>query len=326
MAACRLRDAPRILSIAAKEQGMTTATTAMVRPVIFGEVLFDRFPDGQAVLGGAPFNVAWHLKGFGLNPLFISRVGRDAAGEDVLACMKHWGMDLRGVQHDAGHPTGAVEVTLHDGQPRFEILPDQAYDHIESEPALALLEGARQGVLYMGSLITRGARSRASLDSLLRRQRFSVFVDINLRPPWWDLARVEGALGRARWVKLNEDELAEISGKPLDTPEEVRAQADLLRTRFDLELVILTQGSQGADFITASEHHHGDPVPVTELVDTVGAGDAFSSVTLLGLLLDWPRELILQRSLAFASRICAQRGATADDRELYAGFRREWRI
>ena len=36
------------------------------RPVVFGEVLFDCFPDGSRVLGGAPFNVAWHCQAFWL--------------------------------------------------------------------------------------------------------------------------------------------------------------------------------------------------------------------------------------------------------------------
>ena len=47
------------------------------RPAVFGEVLFDCFADGTRVLGGAPFNVAWHLQAFGEAPLFVSRVGDD---------------------------------------------------------------------------------------------------------------------------------------------------------------------------------------------------------------------------------------------------------
>ena len=51
------------------------------RPIhVFGEVLFDHFPDGSRVLGGAPFNVAWHLQAFGQSPRFISRIGNDPAG------------------------------------------------------------------------------------------------------------------------------------------------------------------------------------------------------------------------------------------------------
>ena len=75
-------------------------------PVVFGEVLFDCFPDGKTVLGGAPFNVAWHLQGLGLQPLFVSAVGNDAQGEEVRRTMQSWGMATTGLQTRAAFPTG----------------------------------------------------------------------------------------------------------------------------------------------------------------------------------------------------------------------------
>lgn len=68
--------------------------------IIFGEVLFDCFPDGNVILGGAPFNVAWNLQAFGLSPLFISRIGDDSYGITIKEAMQNWGMDLRGLQLD----------------------------------------------------------------------------------------------------------------------------------------------------------------------------------------------------------------------------------
>lgn len=106
-----------------------------MRPLIFGEVLFDRFPDGSVVLGGAPFNVAWHLQAFGLAPLVISRVGRDALGGAVVAAMTGWGMDRRGVQFDATHPTGTVEVAFQAGEPHYAIVDRVAYDIIAAGDA-----------------------------------------------------------------------------------------------------------------------------------------------------------------------------------------------
>jgi fructokinase len=93
---------------------------------------------------------------------------------------------------------------------------------------------------------------------------------------------------------------------------------------FKLDLIILTLGADGATFISAEGVEQGAPVPVPNLVDTVGAGDAFSSVTLLGLIRDWPLPVTLQRALQFASRICGQRGATAMDRNLYHGMLEHW--
>jgi len=67
---------------------MGTSDAPKGSPLIFGEVLFDCFPDGSAVLGGAPFNVAWHLHGMGLAPLMITAVGDDEHGKLVLEKMK----------------------------------------------------------------------------------------------------------------------------------------------------------------------------------------------------------------------------------------------
>ena len=87
------------------------------RPIIFGEVLYDCFPDGQAVLGGAPFNVAWHLQGFGLNPLFISRVGDDPLGhlinQMVLPATNRASMSPRSqpvLLPDASTPSGTTSL------------------------------------------------------------------------------------------------------------------------------------------------------------------------------------------------------------------------
>ncbi|HRV09486.1 MAG TPA: PfkB family carbohydrate kinase, partial [Acidobacteriota bacterium] len=91
------------------------------RPVVFGEVVFDLFPDGSEVLGGAPFNVAWHLKGLGERPLMITRIGDDQRGRAILDRMLSAGLDVAGVQMDEEHPTGTVRVLLDSAGPRFQI-------------------------------------------------------------------------------------------------------------------------------------------------------------------------------------------------------------
>ncbi len=77
-----------------------TDSETVERVVVFGEVLFDRFPDGCEVLGGAPFNVAWNLQALDARPILVSRVGNDRLGRRILAAMKEWGMDLAGMQVD----------------------------------------------------------------------------------------------------------------------------------------------------------------------------------------------------------------------------------
>ena len=82
------------------------------RPYIFGEVLYDCFPDGEQVLGGAPFNVAWHLQALGDSPTLISRVGMDARGKQIIESMRSWGMDTSIMQQDSEKPTGIVSIKI----------------------------------------------------------------------------------------------------------------------------------------------------------------------------------------------------------------------
>lgn len=303
------------------------------RPLVFGEVLYDHFPDGSAVLGGAPFNVAWHLHGFGTQPVLVSRVGDDAEGEQVTATMMAWGMDLTGVQRDTTYPTGVVRVHLAQGQPAFDILAGQAYDHIDADATERVLDTLEPALLYHGTLALRSETTRTALIRLravlmgaaTARGVHGVpgFVDINLRPPWWDIDLVSTALQGTRWAKLNEDELAMVTGRTLSR-EDLPVVAEDWRQHHGLALLVLTLGSEGAWLLGPGLAEFGEPVAVHHLADTVGAGDAFSAVTLLGLLRGWAPAQILPRALAFASRICAQHGATAPDLDLYREFLDGW--
>lgn len=298
------------------------------RPIVYGEVLFDCFEDGSSVLGGAPFNVAWHLQGFGLAPLFVSRVGEDALGEKVLEAMAGWGMATDGVQRDPDYPTGQVTVALTNGQPRFDIRANQAYDHIQMEPVLQLFAAEAPSLLYHGTLIARSPRSAATLNALRDpAHNVPVFVDVNLRPPWWQHSDLEEGLRMARWAKLNDEELAallEVSPESLHDAASIRESAAEARNRFELEMLVVTRGADGAVLLSRHGIWNAPAAPVEKLVDTVGAGDAFSAVTLLGLMNGWPPREILMRALQFASALCSQRGATAADPDLYARHLEAW--
>ncbi|ROR34323.1 PfkB family carbohydrate kinase [Inmirania thermothiophila] len=291
------------------------------RPVLIGEVLFDCFEDGSVVLGGAPFNVAWHLQGFGLRPLLVSRVGEDPLGERLLAAMAGWGMDTAGIQRDPRHPTGTVQVRLgEDGQPAFDIVADAAWDHIDAAAAAAAARAAGPALLYHGSLAARAAPSRAAIEAL-RRLGAPTFVDVNLRPPWWSQEGVETLLAGARWIKLNDEELGALAAAGAGGPA---ARARRLRGRFGAEAVLLTLGAQGAMWVGADGECRVAPPPVGAVADTVGAGDAFAAVALLGLLAGWPAQVLVARAVAFAAEVCTVRGATIDDPAVYRRHREAW--
>lgn len=298
----------------------TSHHSPSIKPLVFGEVLYDNFPDGSRVLGGAPFNVAWHLQGFGLAPLLLTRIGTDAAGAEVVQRMGAWGMDTRGVQHDPHHPTGSVEVTLDDDQPLFHILAEQAYDHIDTDAIAPLLGDTASMLLYHGTLAARAAASRRTLHQLRDLHALPAFVDVNLRPPWWQPEEVEWALRGARWVKLNEDELRQLSGNSADPATAARALAH----HHPIETLIVTLGAQGALLLHHDHLYSCAAAPVTDLVDSVGAGDAFSAVVLLGLARRWRPAQLLGNAVEFAAAICRQRGATVFDRDFYGKFLQKW--
>jgi len=295
------------------------------RPLVFGEVLYDHFPDGHAVLGGAPFNVAWHLQGFGLSPLFISRIGTDAAGDHVINTMTEWNMDIKGVQRDQEHPTGTVNVSITAGQPSFDICQDQAYDYIEQRPINRLLANSAFSLLYHGSLVLRNRVTRETLHWLTPQFSRSIFVDINLRPPWFDLHEIRWALNNAHWLKLNIDELNQLT--PQQNPSvDVLPRGRSLLNQYELDLLILTLGENGAYLIDNSTELHDKPSQTPGLIDTVGAGDAFSAVTILGILLGWDRAKTLSNALEFSSAICSVRGATLSDHAFYRRFIERWEL
>jgi len=294
------------------------------RPVVYGEVLFDSFPDGATVLGGAPFNVAWHLQGFGQRPLLISSVGRDSRGDTVLQTMSDWGMDTQGVQIDSTHPTGAVNVSLSNGQPTFNIVPEQAYDFIGSNHVRNIIDQTRVSLLYHGSLAARSKTSHDALLLLRAATKKPVFVDINLRTPWWDSTITDELIKQANWLKLNDVELITLTADD-NNLQALQHAASIIFKRYQLELMIVTCGEKGGFIISKDGVVEGQPFPVKKVIDTVGAGDAFSSVMLLGLLEGWPLADVLQRALQFASMICGVRGAIIRDKALYQQMLNQWR-
>jgi fructokinase len=290
---------------------------------VLGEVLFDRFPDGPR-LGGAPFNLAWHLAGFGLSPDFVSRIGADPPGAEIRRAMAGHGMTLGLLQEDRDHPTGQVKVTLDGkGGHAFEILKDQAYDHIDAAPVLAHVGRRPPAAACFGTLCLRAPESRDAILKALAACPGVRFLDVNLRPGCWTDATVRAALGAATVAKLNDGELAVLAER-FAPAVSLEGRAEALRQAFDLDAVCVTRGPEGALWWGRMGDVVHAGTPPTDVVDTVGAGDAFSAVTVLGLLSGWPPDRFLPRAAAFASAICGLRGACPEDAAFYAPFLKEW--
>jgi fructokinase len=302
---------------------------------VFGEALVDDFGDNQ-VLGGAPFNVARHLAAFGRSVLLLTRIGKDANGARVRAECERFGLGQAGVQIDPDLPTGRVLVarSADGGNHRFTILERQAYDAIDVAPALAALVAARPGTLYFGTLAQREPRSREALAGLLKTDVACRYLDLNVRAGHVTERCVFHSLHAADIVKVNEEELQDLFGwyvhlrpstRDIHGAEVRSACATLLRV-FNLEGIIVTLGARGAMYFGRK----GDPVEAPAasmsagLIDTVGAGDAFSAVFLLGRAYAWPLEETLVRANEFAGALCGIAGAVPADPAFYNHFLKRW--
>lgn len=284
-------------------------------PLILGEVLFDRFPDGKQVLGGAPFNVAWNLQGMGLAPTMISAIGDDAEGQTVLAAMSAWGMRQDQIQTVVEKPTGAVEVTLQNNEPKYDIVKDRAWDFIQP-PSIS--DYADYSYLYYGSLAYRSERTAETIRQVIAASKLPRFVDLNIRPPWFDETWVSTLVEGADWLKLNHEELQKLTGIECDSREKVQQAVEKFRKVHQVANFCITSGSKGA--YLATNDGDGIEVAVTKpdpLVDTVGAGDAFASVLLAGLIEGRPLQQVGEAASRFAGRACQNNGATCREKSFY---------
>ena len=235
--------------------------------VCIGEILWDMLPAG-AKAGGAPMNVALHLKKLGLNSRFAGKVGNDSLGNALKDFMINQGMDIDLVQTDPHFPTSTVEVILHSAhQVRYEIVDNVAWDRIELTDELKLAcEDA--DVLVYGTLASRHAFTHNTIISLLDTPCLK-FIDINLRPPFINQVVVEQLLHKSDIAKLNDEELYLIGGwhnQNLDLIDLTKWFAE----KFRCQIVCITRGSKGAIVFNHEEilEHPGYNVKV---VDTVGS-------------------------------------------------------
>jgi fructokinase len=291
--------------------------------LVFGEILIDRFLDRE-VLGGAPFNVTRHLGALGCVPVLVSRIGQDAAGARLLQTLESSGLSTHGVQLDSIHPTGLVEVNLTPEGHQFDIVADQAYDHIHPRLSRMTALAANPELVYFGTLAQR-ANSHRALRHMLRAAGGQRFFDVNLRDPWVYADRLEWSLQHADIVKANDAELERLA-RLLDLEEtSAEDQAEALIQRYKLRGMLVTCGAAGAWWLDESTQVTAmTSDSVVEIRDTVGAGDAFSAVFMLGLLNGWAIPVTLQRAHHFAGAICGIRGAIPEHNDFYKPFIDEW--
>ena len=273
-------------------------------------MLWDVFPDGEH-FGGAPANVAVHAAGLGAAAVMISAVGTDARGDAALERLAGSGVDCAAVARLADHPTGVVRVSVDPaGLPSYDIAAGSAWDCVPWSPAVE--QAARRAdAICFGSLAQRSPLSRETIRRAVTSTRESAWrlFDVNLRQAYYDAAVLVESLELANAIKLNIEELPIVARLCAIAPGPPTKQLRALCERFALRLAALTRGSAGSLLVSRSGAW-GAPAPHVKVVDTVGAGDAFSAALLLGVLAGRPMDEVNRRANAVAAFVCSQPGAT----------------
>jgi len=284
------------------------------KPIVvgLGELLWDLLPEGRQ-LGGAPANFAYRAHGLGGEACLVSMVGRDEEGETARTLLASKGLTTQYIGWDDGHATGTVEVELDArGQPGYRIRVDVAWDHLRMSPDLEGL-AMRADAVCFGTLAQRGPTTRTTIRDFLSQVRAGC-----LRVPYFDAGLVRASLAWATVLKLNDDELP-LLAEAVGSVCSLEAAALRIFEAFPVGLVALTKGEHGAVLVSRSERVDVPAQCPLGLVDTVGAGDAFTAALVMGLLAGNPLRAIAKHAAWLAGLACAGQGGMADINKFNAG-------
>ncbi|WP_407678693.1 carbohydrate kinase family protein, partial [Candidatus Seribacter sulfatis] len=249
------------------------------RIVAMGDGLWDLFPDGPR-FGGATANFACHSARLGADVHMVSGVGEDERGEALLQVYRKHGVNIDLVQVLKDYPTGVVHVELTEkGLPTFTIGENAAWDHWEWNEEIDRMV-TKADALYFGTLGQRGQSSRVGIRKALaiaKGQKTPCILDINLRAPFFDDGLICESIALCSILKISDEELHRVcQACGIELSQSDEKVLGELRTKFRLDLVVMTQGAEGAILAHADGMVEQPGVPAN-LVDTVGAGDSFTA-------------------------------------------------
>lgn len=284
------------------------------RPLIvgLGEILWDVFPDGPR-FGGAPANFACtaaELCDELCDIQMVSAVGTDPLGQQALATLRQKRVGTA-CTAQVPYPTGQVHVQLDpQGHASYEFAADVAWDHLPWSSGLEQL-AAGTDVVCFGTLGQRSSVSQHTIRRFVSNTPTGCLrlLDVNLRPPFWSAEVLQQSLQLANVLKLNDAELSVVAELLQLQGSTDHLLQELLR-RCQLQLVALTRGSAGSVLLRADGQRSELPGQPVQIVDTVGAGDAFTAALVVGLLCRLPLDTIHQHASQVACFVCTQAGGT----------------
>ncbi|MEG8946294.1 carbohydrate kinase family protein [Rosettibacter firmus] len=291
----------------------------MLNVTAIGEILYDIYPDKKR-LGGAPFNFIYHIWKILGKANFISSVGSDDNGKEILNYLNSIGFNTDLIIVDEKHPTGTVQVYLDENKiPHFTISSECSYDYLTlNEKALEVIEH-NTDILYFGTLSQRSEISRKTIKSLLGRH-IKYFCDLNLRHDFFTEEMILEALTASNVVKINYQEFEKIK-KILDINTNDNIAIEIIANKFNIDLLSITLGSDGA-ILYNKKAMSKYKTETKNIVDTVGAGDAFAAILCIGYLVDMDINSINKLANEFATEICMIEGAIPVEDSIYDKYRK----
>jgi fructokinase len=280
--------------------------------VVVGEILWDRFQD-RVRLGGAPLNLSVHLARLGHQPMLVSAVGTDAAGEEARSAIAALGLDTTFIQSTARFRTGSAVVHLGpDEQTSFTIERPAAYDAVElTDASIRRIVSRDASWLSYGTLFPSSANGSGVLRQLFDAvPRATRFYDLNLRPGFESPVLVDELMRRADVVKLNERELRfvhEHLGLPQHPEQFCRAGSE----RYGWVAACVTLGPAGCAMLVGDQYVDAPGVRV-DVADPVGAGDAFAAAFIHGIVSNWPVARVASAANRIGAFVAGQPGAIPD--------------
>lgn len=275
------------------------------KAICFGEILWDNLPSGR-LAGGAPMNVAYHLRKLGVDASLISRVGDDEAGKTLIDFISSIGIPSENIQIDLEQSTSEVIASLKENNEMvYTITYPTAWDYItwqnDFERRLADAD-----VFIFGSLSARNEVSKTTLLQLLDHAKFKVF-DVNLRTPYYDKNTIGTFLSKADVVKLNENEIVMLGNWFTAGGDEQNVVAALME-QFQLAEILITKGADGGTYYSQNQKIDYLAEKVT-VVDTVGSGDSFLAAFLSQKLAGEKIVDCLNFAAKVAGFVTSQKGA-----------------
>lgn len=268
-----------------------------------------------ASLAGAEANVAAGLAGSGVAAAWVGRLGDDPYGAFLLAELRDRGVQLDGVEIDPAHPTGCYAKLPVDGdEPRSRMRYRRAGsassrmgpDFLGRPGVRDVLAAAR--IVHCSGITAALSESCAALmRTLLGRPRTGLLsFDVNWREQMWpggDPAAVAALADRADIVLVGGDEARRVFGT--DDPVALRARLP------HPELLVIKDGAHRALAVDRAAAVVARPALRVEVVEPVGAGDAFAAGLLTGLVRGEPVARCLRRGHLSAAAVLTVAGDSA---------------